>query len=89
MIKLKEVYKIARAVNPDQRYSLREVFINPQHIRYIRDTSPELRTIAECKVNGLDGPFCVISMEKEDIVVLGSLKEIENKITNGRVLLNG
>jgi hypothetical protein len=89
MIKLKEVYKSVSQRNPTQRYSIREVFVNPKHIRYIRDTSPELKTISECKVDGFEGPFCVISMEKEDIIVVGSLTEIERKLTDGRVLLNG
>jgi len=92
MIKLREVYKQVSAGNPMKRYKIRDIFINPKHIRSIRDSGPVLQTISESVVDGIDNTrkeFCVLSMEKEDIVVVGSLKEIENKVVGGKVLLNG
>jgi hypothetical protein len=92
MIKLQEVYKRVSVGNPMKRYTTRDIFINPKHIRSIRDSGPVLQTISESVVDGIDNArkeFCVLSMEKEDIVVVGSLKEIENKVVGGKVLLNG
>jgi len=92
MIKLKEVYRHISSTNPHQRYKVRDVYINPEHIRYIRNSSPELQMLSESSVLGLASnhcDFCLLSMEKEDIIVVGSMKELENKLFDGRVLLNG
>ena len=92
MIKLQEVYRQVSAGNPMRRYRTRDIFITPEPIRSLRDKGPTLQTISESVIDGVDSArkdFCVLSMEKEDIVVVGSLKEIESKIVGGKVLLNG
>lgn len=92
MIRLTEVYRHVSSKNPAQRYKVRDVYINPEHIRYIRDSSPEIQMVSESKVPGLSSHqryFCVLSMEKENIIVVGTLKELENKLFGKKVLLNG
>ena len=85
MIKLTEVVK-----NPNpsfrDRYSTRDIFINPDHVSYIRPCEDD-NTLKESFSSSKS--FCYLLLGKERIIVMGSLGELQERVFSGKVLLNG
>jgi len=95
IIKLKEVYKRnSTASNPLDRvkYKIREIFINPEHIVCIRPNTEMRSRLSEGLIT--EAPpttnFCTISLNRgqsgTDIVVVGTLDELNTKIEERQVL---
>lgn len=94
-VKLMEVYSGSQGVA--RTYSLREIYINPQHVICLRSEDGLGRMLQEGRlVDGLDKrqKFTRVSVSnnsyEEDIVVIGSIDEIYKKLnTEARNLLRG
>ncbi len=94
-IKLMEVYGQGRGSSKE--YSLRHIYINPSHILCLREELVIKRLLTEGKlIEGLDKRqnFTRITVNKsafrEDIVVVGSIHEIQKKLNiDNRELLRG
>ena len=94
-VKLMEVYNGSQGVA--RTYSLREIYINPQHVICLRSEDGLERMLQEGRlVDGLDKrqKFTRVSVSnnsyEEDIVVIGSIDEIYKKLnTESRNLLRG
>jgi len=94
-IKLMEVYNGSQGVA--RSYSLREIYINPQHVICLR-VEADLETMLQegRLIDGLDKrqKFTRVSVSnnayEEDIVVIGSIDEVYKKLnTEARNLLRG
>jgi hypothetical protein len=94
-IKLMEVYNGSQGVA--RSYSLREIYINPQHVVCLRAESALETMLQEGRlVDGLDNrqKLTRVSVSnnayEEDIVVIGSIDEVYKKLnTEARSLLRG
>jgi len=94
-IKLMEVYNGSQGVA--RSYSLREIYINPQHVICLRvETALETMLQEGRLIDGLDKrqKFTRVSVSnnayEEDIVVIGSIDEVYKKLnTEARNLLRG
>jgi hypothetical protein len=94
-IKLMEVYNGSQGVA--RSYSLREIYINPQHVICLRvETALETMLQEGRLMDGLDKrqKFTRVSVSnnayEEDIVVIGSIDEVYKKLnTEARNLLRG
>tara|TARA_R100001440_G_scaffold62874_1_gene83008 strand:+ start:117 stop:413 length:297 start_codon:yes stop_codon:yes gene_type:complete len=94
-IKLMEVYNGSQGVA--RSYSLREIYINPQHVICLRVESDLQTMLQEGRlIDGLDKrqKFTRVSVSnnayEEDIVVIGSIDEVYKKLnTEARNLLRG
>lgn len=94
-IKLMEVYNGSQGVS--RSYSLREIYINPQHVICLRVESDLQTMLQEGRlIDGLDKrqKFTRVSVSnnayEEDIVVIGSIDEVYKKLnTEARNLLRG
>lgn len=85
MIKLTEVVKNPSPSFKD-RYNTRDIFINPDHVSYIRpceDNATLRENFSSSK------SFCYLLLGKEKIIVMGSVGELQERIFSGRTLLNG
>lgn len=83
MIKLREVFKHQ---NPgvNSRYGTRDIFVNPDHIAYIRpNNDPTLNESFATE------SFCSLLLNDERITVVGTVKELQDKIFKGKGLLHG
>ena len=95
ILKLKEVYRnrsLTRNKTPGQNWSTRSIFINAKHIVMIRENFEIKKVLKEGKVQGLKGnhDFCTISINGSDVVVVGSLEQLESKVRDSkREVLNG
>ena len=98
LIKLVEVYKEAAYTSSDKdNYSLRETYINPDHVSYMTESSSISHTL--CEVSGLTGlderqEFTTLHINTGQIGmkinVVGSLTSIQNKLRfNKREVLKG
>ena len=84
------------AVTTNKLYSLREVFINPEHVVMIREEK-RMRELNERGklAEGLDGAhqFSKLIINRgqagAEITVVGSPQTIENTLKNGKQLLRG
>lgn len=94
-VKLMEVYNGSQGVA--RSYSLREIYINPQHVICLR-AEPSLENMLKegRLIDGLDKrqKFTRVSVSnnayEEDIVVIGSIDEVYKKLnTEARNLLRG
>jgi hypothetical protein len=94
-IKLMEIYNGSQGVA--RAYSLREIYINPQHVICLRAEAALETMLQEGRlVDGLDKrqKFTRVSVSnnsyEEDIVVIGSIDEVYKKLnTEARNLLRG
>ncbi len=94
-IKLMEVYNGSQGVA--RSYSLREIYINPQHVICLRVEAALETMLREGRlIDGLDKrqKFTRVSVSnnayEEDIVVIGSIDEVHKKLnTEARDLLRG
>ena len=94
-VKLMEVYNGSQGVA--RSYSLREIYINPQHVICLRvETALETMLQEGRLIDGLDKrqKFTRVSVSnnayEEDIVVIGSIDEVYKKLnTEARNLLRG
>ena len=88
IVKLKEVFRdISATTTPQSRmnYKTRDIFINSKHIIYVRKNADMNKRLVEGLLDSDAGSdFCTISMSRGntgvDIVVVGSLEEINNKL---------
>ena len=96
VVKLVEIYELSRSLNDDKKsFSLREVFVNPEHVTCLRED-----LIAERKFRDglfpeeLDGrqKFTKIHLNRGlsgiDLVVVGDPFTIQEKLV-GKTLLKG
>ena len=95
LVKLTEVCNNG-AVTTNKMYSLREIFVNPEHVVMIRED----KRIRELNENGkvasnLDAKhqFSKITINRgytgTEIVVVGAPHVVENTLKNGKQLLRG
>ena len=101
ILKLREVYRDKTpSSSPTQRmrFSLRDIFVNTEHIIFIRPNESMSQMLSEGLVNGIsrsaNGEFCTISLARGnnggDVTVFGSLEEINKQInTSKREVLHG
>tara|TARA_R100001163_G_C4947470_1_gene116656 strand:+ start:211 stop:501 length:291 start_codon:yes stop_codon:yes gene_type:complete len=95
LVKLTEVCNNG-AVTTNKLYSLREVFINPEHVVMIREEKRMKELNEGGKVAaGLDTghQFSKLTINRgqsgTEIVVVGSPEVVENTLKNGKQLLRG
>jgi hypothetical protein len=94
-IKLMEVYNNGHGVS--RAYSLREIYINPQHVICLRSEDGLEKMLQEGRlIDGLDKRqrFTRVSVSnnsyEEHIVVIGSIDEVYKKLnTEAKNLLRG
>jgi hypothetical protein len=95
LVKLTEVCNNG-AVTTNRMYSLREIFVNPEHVIMIREEKRmrELNEMGQI-ASGLDAKhqFSKITINRghtgTEIVVVGSPDVVENTLNNGKQLLRG
>ena len=95
LVKLTEVCNNG-AVTTNKLYSLREVFVNPEHVVMIREEKRMKELNERGKVAaGLDGAhqFSKLTINRgqagTEIVVVGSPEVVENTLKNSNQLLRG
>ena len=95
LVKLTEVCNNG-AVTTNKLYTLREVFINPEHVVMIREEKRMKELNERGKVAaGLDGAhqFSKLTINRghagTEIVVVGSPEIVENTLKNSKQLLRG
>ena len=94
-IKLAEVYNMG--IGSESNFSLRDIYINPSHVIYLREDLNAKRSLHEGKFpSGLDErqEFTKITINKgnygQDIIVVGTVEEIQKKLLiDRRELLRG
>jgi hypothetical protein len=95
LVKLTEVCNNG-AVTNNKLYSLREVFVNPEHVVMIREEKRMKELNERGKVaSGLDNThqFSKLIINRgqsgTEIIVVGAPEMIENTLKNGKKLLRG
>jgi len=95
LVKLTEVCNNG-AVTTNKLYSLREVFINPEHVVMIREEKQMKELNERGKVaNGLDNGhrFSKLTINRghagTEIIVVGAPEVVENTLKNNKQLLRG
>ena len=95
LVKLTEVYNNG-AVTTRQLYSLREVFVNPEHVVMVREEKRMKELNENGKVAaGLDSThrFSKLTINRghagTEIIVVGAPKIVENTLKNSTHLLRG
>tara|TARA_B100000214_G_scaffold375569_1_gene362765 strand:+ start:11830 stop:12126 length:297 start_codon:yes stop_codon:yes gene_type:complete len=97
IVKLKEVYRnVSPTASPinKMKYTLRDIFINPEHVIYIRQNPSMSKRLAEGMIDGISTveEFCTISLSRgqsgTDIIVVGNVEEV-NDMLAGKALLHG
>jgi hypothetical protein len=99
IIKLKEVYKNSSSTASPMskmKYYVRDIFVNPEHIIYIRQNPSMLKRLQEGLVVGTPPvtEFCTISLSRgqsgTDIVVVGNIEELNERLLNDQAgMLHG
>jgi len=97
IVKLKEVYRdVSPTASPmlKMRYETRDIFINPEHVIYVRKNPSMSKRLSEGLINGLEEvEFCTISVSRgssgTDIIVVGTLDEVNKKLSKGAEVLYG
>ena len=101
ILKLKEVYrdkKVSSSPTQRMKYSLREIFVNTEHIIFIRPNESMSQILSEGLIDGISNSvpaeFCTVSLARGsngvDVTVFGSMEEFNEKInTNERGVLQG
>lgn len=93
IVKLREVFKTS-SLQSGNRYRVRDIFINPEHVVYVRHNDDMPKRLNEGLVDGVKRgkEFCTVSLSRgtggTDIIVLGSLEEVNTAISK-RELLHG
>ncbi len=79
-----------------KEYSLREVYINPSHVVYLRENNDVTRLLMEGTLpDDLDPrqQFTTVSLNKgtygQDIIVIGPVRETHEKLYTQKTLLQG
>tara|TARA_Y100000310_G_scaffold77027_1_gene73504 strand:- start:15489 stop:15794 length:306 start_codon:yes stop_codon:yes gene_type:complete len=100
IVKLTEVIKnssgVAKSPGDNRTYSLREVYVNPEHVVCVRE---DIRHLQLLKAGALpeeldeNHKFSHVIMQRGqsgiDLIVVGEPKYIEKKLRSGVNLLNG
>ncbi len=101
VIKLQEVYRSSTSTSRGSptdrmRWKVREIFVNPEHIVYARPSAEMSMRLTEGLIDGVSSDqrgFCILSLNRgnsgTDITVVGTLEEIENRISKERQILYG
>ena len=93
MIQLVEIVENNVATRATDKFSLREIYISPEHIIMVRDDPSTYRTLTE-KIDVLPGlqrsvGFCKVTINRgttgHEIVVVGSVSSIYEKIEGAKV----
>ena len=95
LVKLTEVCNNG-AVTTNQSYSLREIFVNPEHVVMIR----EEKRMKELNETGRVGPgldsahqFSKLTINRgqtgTEIIVVGAPETVEHRLQHGKQLLRG
>jgi hypothetical protein len=95
LVKLTEVCSNG-AVTTNKRYSLREIFVNPEHVILIREEKRMKELNESGKVaSGLDAAhqFSKLTINRgqagTEIIVVGAPEIVENTLKSGKQLLRG
>jgi hypothetical protein len=87
MIQLVEIVEASVPTNPAERYSVREIYVSPEHIIMVREDRSTQMNILEASINTQTSAgmkLSRITINKgsagQDIVVLGSVDMIHEKI---------
>jgi hypothetical protein len=98
IIKLKEVYKASSLTTSqaaNMKYRVRDIFINTEHIIYIRQNLSMLKRLEEGLVDDTapQSEFCTISLSRgqagTDIIVVGAIDELNDRLVDGPGMLHG
>jgi hypothetical protein len=93
MIQLVELVETSVTTNPRDKYVLREIYLNPEHIIMVREDRNTQRAIHESKLDYPEIPanmkFTKLTINKgsigQDVTVLGSVEMIYEKIESFKV----
>lgn len=95
-IEVKEANKFTGLQGTDTQYTLREIFINPEHVVCIREDESAKRQLSEgCMPSELDKrqDFTMIHLNRGqagiDVTVIGAPVAVEQKLKNSKQLLKG
>jgi hypothetical protein len=97
IVKLVEIYELSRRPTPEETsYSLREVFVNPEHVTCLREdmiTSKKLESGLLPQNLDLRQKFTKIHLNRGlsgiDIIVVGDPSSIQEKLLGENKLLKG
>ena len=100
LVTLTEVYETKTNTNNmnasyKQDYHLREVAVNPSHVVYIREDTKFQSLLSEGKLpDGLDSrqSFSRVTIDKHggyDLIVVGGVRQVQEKLGDARQLLQG
>ena len=92
MIQLVEVIEAPLSTNNDNRFSVRQIYVNPEHIIMVREDSNLSRILTENNIRlpGMTNhmQFCKLTINRgttgQDVSVLGSVEMIYEKINSSR-----
>jgi len=87
MIKLQEVVSVVASGDWRNRYKyeIRDIFINPEHIQYIRPNTN--RKLVESLVHA-QGEYCTLWIQGREMTVVGTLKELEERLFKNKRILH-
>ena len=87
MVKLQEV--VTTVASNDWRdrykYEIRDIFINPKHIQYIRPNNN--KNLRESLANG-SGDYCTLWIQGREMTVVGTLKQLEERLFSKKGILH-
>ena len=87
MVRLQEVYETISSADWRNRhtYKLRDIFVNPEHIQFIRpNQSNKLQESLGNKGQG----YCNIWIQGREVVVVGTLEQLEEKLFKNKRILH-
>lgn len=93
MIQLVEIVENTLPTRPTDRYTLREIYISPEHVIMVRDDNTTLRNLVEAKdilpdLSRSVG-FSRVTVNKgttgHEIIVVGSVSTIYEKIETSKI----
>lgn len=94
-IRFVEIYNTA-GTPTFKEYSLREIYINPNHVVCLRENTDVSKLLIEGKLPEQLDPrqeFTTVTLNKgtygQDIIVVGPIRETHEKLYNQKVLLQG
>jgi len=87
MIKLQEVVSVVASDDWRNRYKyeVRDIFVNPEHIQYIRPNNS--RQLVESLASA-HGNYCNIWIQGREMTVVGTLDELQKRLFSGKGLLH-
>ena len=86
MVKLQEVVRTAINSNWKKRYTyeVRDIFINPDHIQYIKpNTNKQLLSARTGSRN-----YCTLLVQGKELTIVGTMKELEEKLFSNKKILH-